>query len=88
MTLRGLVAKVALFLGAISYPCYALQWPVRQAGAQLLAESDLPEPVVLIVLAGAVLLVSWLTARLYDGPTRQALREALLRFGPKAASTP
>lgn len=88
VTLRGPVAKAALFLGVISYPCYALQWPVRQAGAILLADRGLPEPLELTLLALAVLLVSWLTARFYDEPAREALRGMLVRLGPKAASTP
>lgn len=81
VVLRGRVRQAALGLGAISFPVYALHYPIFvwiNAGyQQVLGSKDFATGTMLAF--PGVLVISWLMLRFYDEPVRRALTAWLRR---------
>ena len=82
---RGLFA----FLGAISFPIYAIHGPllpIAEMAAQRLP--GVPRPALLAALVAALLVAAWLLELLYDAPLRRRLRHvAMPGVTPSARTT-
>lgn len=88
VTLHGATARLALFAGALSYPVYALQGPVRLVLRELVLPAQLSRLAEVSLLSLAVLLAAWLALRFFDEPARSLLRSALrLRRNAEPAGT-
>jgi peptidoglycan/LPS O-acetylase OafA/YrhL len=70
-----------IFLGAVSYPIYALHQPFfRLVSGTFVHTAALPWRLTALAIAfGAILLLAWLSTILYDAPVRRWLSAHLLR---------
>lgn len=60
-----------VILGDLSYPLYAIHYPIVQGAGFLLARRlDLPPAYVALAIAAGVISFAWALARFYDGPAR------------------
>ena len=76
----GVQARLARWLGEISYPLYVLQWPVMVLAAFVadrMGADGAVRPVIAVIGAGIAVLVSQGALRLYDGPVRRRLTALL-----------
>lgn len=76
---RGMLAAVARFLGAISYPLYILHYPLARVLDEIARRLDPDRAHVLASMAAQSLIivgVSWLALKLFDIPVRGWLRAA------------
>ncbi|MFK4873972.1 acyltransferase family protein [Novosphingobium sp. ZW T3_23] len=70
-------AAVARFSAFISYPIYALHYPLLFAVSKLAARLDVPGKVELVAGLALSVAVAWIAGRYYDEPVRRFLAKAV-----------
>ncbi len=75
--MHGRLRRFGMWAGALSYPIYALQGPVRRLVGKALSLTDLPRVAIVTLLCASVLIVSWVVSRWFDEPARKLLRRLL-----------
>ncbi|WP_167542931.1 acyltransferase family protein [Novosphingobium capsulatum] len=75
----GFWLKAAQFGGFISYPLYALHYPILQFVSGFGEMMKIPNAVTLIGVVIASIVTAWVAARIYDEPVRAWLESRLLR---------
>ncbi|WP_174286527.1 acyltransferase family protein [Sphingomonas bacterium] len=76
-TLSGPIRSAMLFLGNLSYPIYALHWPIMEICRGLLWHRIDDVRIVDVITFFATMLASWLAVKLYDRPVRNWISKQL-----------
>jgi peptidoglycan/LPS O-acetylase OafA/YrhL len=74
--LDGRWARLGVIAGALSYPIYGLQQPIRSGLTYLLGDPAVQSAAVAPALFVFVLVGSWLALKFYDEPVRRLLGQA------------
>lgn len=83
--LTGRFASIGLLAGALSYPVYAIQGPVRLIIADTLGNPAVHSPAMILLMTVSVLVASWVLLKVYDEPVREWLRTATRKRRAAAA---
>ncbi len=78
-------ARVAEFAGEVSYPLYAIHYPLIVGAAAVAGANGWPALAVLVLATAAIVALAFLVSRVYDRPVRAAL--AGIRLGRRVGAT-
>lgn len=68
-------AGLCSLAGRLSFPLYAIHWPLLLWSSAIAARVDLPEGIEFSITVAVILVLAFLTDRFVDGPARRALTD-------------